>query len=109
MDHRTEDALAHFVAELLDTAVPLAAALDHMHRWREAGRSAPDAPPPAATLGMLLHGMLGDIGCRHGAAELDLVTRVLHEARETICDELLLVPLDDAPACVPGRRRARRR
>jgi hypothetical protein len=103
----TGEALARFLAELLDVVVVLAATLEHMCRWREAGRSVAGAPPPAAVLTMLLRSVLDDVAYEHGALALEGAATLLRDTASTLAEELIFVPVDDRPPCIPGRRHRR--
>jgi hypothetical protein len=104
----TGDALVRYVVELVDVVGPLAATLDHMHEWRNAGAVPAGAPPPFEVLATLLHGILDDVAYRHGAASLNAAATLLRDTCKTVCAELMLVPIGPPPRCVPGRRRSRR-
>lgn len=102
-----------FVDELLHTAGALMLMLDHMSRF---SAGAPPVPPPEPShviLARLMTSVLGDLVGRWGTTALADATAIIVETCETVCDEILAVPLDLADGGCRGsdcdRSGARRR
>ena len=105
-------AIAGLVAQMLQTTATLTVMVDEMMRFRDAGHSAPDAPPVIEILGRLLCDVLPALLATHTAASIEDVTSVLRDADTIICRDLYFVSPDAMPASRdrrPGTPRARRR
>jgi hypothetical protein len=105
-------AIAGLVAQMLQTTATLTVIVDEMMRFRDAGHSAPDAPPVIEILGRLLRDVLPALLTTHPPAAIEDVAAVLHDADEIMCRDLYFVSPDAVPAPRerrPGTPRSRRR
>lgn len=105
-------AIAGLVAQMLQNTATLTVMVDEMMRFRDAGHSAPDAPPVIEILGRLLRDVLPALLATHPAATIDDATAVLRDADAIMCRDLYFVSPDTMPPSRnrrPGTPRARRR
>ena len=96
-------AIAGLVAQLLQNTATLTVMVDEMMRFRDAGHSAPDAPPVIEILGRLLCDVLPALLADHPAAAIEDAAAVLRDADAIMCRDLYFVSPDAMPA--PRERR----
>lgn len=84
-------AVEAFALALMSSFGQLTIILDHMHRFRAGGGSAPDAPPPPFVLHDLLRSVLQPLAEQHGIDDVATATQMLESATRTIGDELFMV------------------
>ena len=107
-----DPAIAALVAQMLQTTATLTVMVDEMMRFRDAGHSAPDAPPVIDVLGRLLCDVLPGLLVEHSRMTIETATTILREADAIMCRDLYFVPPDAMPSARqrrPGTPRARRR
>jgi len=105
-------AIAGLVAQMLQTTATLTVMVDEMMRFREAGHSAPDAPPVIEVLNRLLRDVLPALLATHPTAAIEDAAAVLSDADAIMCRDLYFVSPDAVPAPRqrrPGTPRGRRR
>ena len=95
-------AIAGLVAQMLQNTATLTVMVDEMMRFRDAGHSAPDAPPVIEVLGRLLRDVLPALLADHPAAVIEEAAAVLRDADTIMCRDLYFVSPD---AMAPPRER----
>jgi hypothetical protein len=88
----SNDALDELVSQLLSRG----AVLSQMAQWDAAGLAASDAAPIPMVAHMLIRGVLADARHRHSRPDLETAAAIVKEATEAICENVFLVPLDEA-------------
>ena len=82
-----------FIGVLLEATAQLSQIADHMCAYRDAGLSAPDAPPPAEVIRRLLGETLApELNRRE--ADLRCTTAILETTVQTIEREIYLIAID---------------
>jgi hypothetical protein len=91
------DVVDQLVAELLPCGGVLSQIISRMFEFSLSGRTAPDAAPIPEIAHSLIRSVLGDVGKRHSKRDLKVAARIVREATDAMCREIVSVDSELLP------------
>jgi hypothetical protein len=88
------DVLDELTMELIDCGGVLSQLIGGMIAHDAAGRSAQDADPIPEVAHRFIREVMGDLRKRHSKRDVAVAARIVHEARERICNDIFFVNAD---------------